>query len=110
MSKDPKAGGACWHCRKPAAAEDNFCRFCGKDLRGFPWYYQHWGIILLTLVALGPFSVVLVWRSPVLSRRLQWVYTIALAALTYYLWALCYQAWMTFQTMLAGMVNMNVGF
>jgi len=95
MTKDPKAGGVCWHCRKPVAAEDNFCRFCGKGLLGFPWYYQHWGIIALTLLALGPFGVILVWRSPVLSRSARWVYTVAIAALTYYLGAQCYQAWLT---------------
>ena len=51
--KDPKEGGVCWDCRKPAAAEDNFCRFCGRNLASFPWYYQHWGIIVLTFLALA---------------------------------------------------------
>lgn len=97
MAKSPKEGGVCWSCRKPADPQDNFCRFCGKDLRSFPWYYQHWGIILLTFVALGPASIVLVWRSPVLSRPARWVYTIALAVLAYWVGLRFYQAWQTFK-------------
>jgi hypothetical protein len=91
MNKDPKEGGVCWHCRKPAAAEDNFCRFCGKDVVKFPWYYQHWGIIVLTFFALGPFSLILVWRSPVLSRTARWVYTALGIYITYVMAVGCYR-------------------
>jgi len=83
MAKDPKEGGVCCYCRAPVSDEDRFCRRCGKNLIGFPWYYQHWGIILLTLLALGPLSLPLVWRSPVLSRTSKWVYTAAIAVLTW---------------------------
>ena len=57
MALNPKEGDLCCYCRKPAAAEDNFCRFCGKSLAGFPWYYHHWGVFVLTFLALGPFSI-----------------------------------------------------
>ena len=92
--KDPKEGGVCWHCRKPAAAEDNFCRFCGRNLASFPWYYQHWGIIVLTFLALGPFSLVLVWRSPVISRTARWVYTALAVFLTYEMALGCYHIYL----------------
>lgn len=100
METDPKQNGLCWSCRKPVAAEDNFCRFCGKGLRGFPWYYRHWGIILLSLLALGPFGLILVWRSPALSRAWQWIYTAAIMGLTYYLAVQCYQAWLTLKSVM----------
>ena len=101
--KDPKEGGLCWSCRKPADAPDSFCRFCGADLRSFPWYYQHWGIILLTFVALGPLSIVLVWRSPVLSRTGRWVYTVLLTAFTFWLGERFYQAWLTLRSIMVGL-------
>jgi len=107
MAQDPKAGGLCWNCRKPAAGEDNFCRFCGKSLAGFPWYYQQWGIILLTLLALGPFSLVLVWRSPVLSRATRWLYTVAILGLSYYLCVQSYHAWLALKSALSSMGAMG---
>ena len=93
-AKSPKEGGLCWNCRKPAEMEDNYCRFCGKDLVSFPWFYRHWGIILLTVAALGPFSLILVWRSPVLSRTAQWIYTLLLLILTYQFLVGCYHLWL----------------
>ncbi|MCX5797933.1 MAG: zinc-ribbon domain-containing protein [Elusimicrobia bacterium] len=93
MSKDPKEGGVCWNCRAQVAAEDNFCRFCGRNLVSFPWYYQHWGIIVLTFTALGPFSLILVWRSPVISRMARWVYTVLAVLMTYELVVGCYHAY-----------------
>lgn len=81
--KDPKEGGLCWRCRRPAAEEDDFCRFCGAHLAAFPWYYRHWGILVLTFLALGPFSVILAWRSPVISKASKWAYTALAAWITY---------------------------
>lgn len=103
MVEDPKAGGLCCYCRKPAAAEDNYCRFCGKNLTAFPWYYQHWGIILCALLALGPFSLILVWRSPVISRRAQWAYTLGIGWMTYYVSLQCYRAWLALHAVMNGM-------
>ncbi|MFA6003001.1 MAG: hypothetical protein WC881_02930 [Elusimicrobiota bacterium] len=103
MVEGPKAGGLCWHCRKPAAPEDNFCRFCGKNLTGFPWYYQHWGIIACALLALGPFSLILVWRSPLISRPAQWAYTLSIGLLTYYVAMQCYRTWLVLHSVMSGM-------
>ena len=102
MCKDPKEGGACWRCAKPAAAEDKYCRHCGSSLLRFPWYYQHWGVILLTLSALGPFSIVLVWRSPVFSRKAQWAYTAVIAGASWYFGMTSYHAWLAIKRIMYG--------
>ena len=109
MEPPSTEGPACWACRKPADPPDNFCRHCGKGLRGFPWYYQHWGIILLTFLALGPFSLTLVWRSPVLSTRARWIYTAALILLTWWTVVQCYQAWLMLKSTLDMMKNGTIG-
>jgi len=71
---------ACW---KEVDLSDNYCRHCGKGLgRHIPFYYGHAGIIVLTFCALGPFSLFLVWRSPVLSKSAKWAYTAAILAFT----------------------------
>jgi hypothetical protein len=108
MAIDLRAGGLCWSCRKPVAAEDNFCRFCGKGLGRPPWYYQHWGIILLTIFGLGPFSIFLVWRSPTLSRTARWIYTAALLALTYWFCVECYVAYMKIKIIMEGIMSGNM--
>jgi hypothetical protein len=106
--KDPKEGGLCWKCRKPAAAEDNFCRFCGSDLVAFPWYYKHWGIIVLTFLALGPFSVVLAWRSPVISRTAKWAYTALAVFMTYELVMGCIRLYQLLNAVATGVMNGNM--
>ncbi|HOX21990.1 MAG TPA: zinc ribbon domain-containing protein [Elusimicrobiales bacterium] len=73
----------CWKCLAPVSPKDKFCHNCaarqgGKDA----WYYSHVGIILLTLVALGPFALYLVWKSPRLSKNARLVYTVLILALT----------------------------
>lgn len=80
------AAAACWSCTRALDAADRYCRHCGKGQAGHvPYYYKHAGILLLTLCALGPFALYLVWRSPVLSRPARWVYTGLIAAFTWWL-------------------------
>ena len=105
---DPKEGGLCWNCRKPAAQEDAFCRFCGRHLTAFPWYYQHWGILVMTFFALGPFSVFLAWRSPVISKASKWAYAALAALMTYELVAGSIRAYQLLNTAVAGMMNGNM--
>lgn len=102
MARSPKEGGLCWKCRRPAADEDNYCRHCGADLRAFPWYYQHWGIIVLTFLALGPLSVIFVWRSPVFDRTTKLVYTAVLAVFAYLMAAQLYGAYKALQGLMSG--------
>ena len=74
----------CWSCSKNIDPADNFCRHCGRGQgKNVPWYYQHWGIIVSAL-GLGPFVLVLVWRSPRLSKEARWVYTALVALITWY--------------------------
>ena len=54
------------------------------------WYYKPAGIVLLTLFVLGPLSLPLVWRSPVISRRGRWIGTALIVVFTV---ALIWQVW-----------------
>lgn len=77
---------ACWKCGGEVDASDSYCRFCGQNLDGrIPWYYTPVWIALLTVFALGPFSLFLVWRSPALATRGRWVATVLILAFTVYL-------------------------
>ena len=97
----------CWACGGKISAEDNYCRFCVKgQVRFIPWYYKHWGIIILTLFGFGPFSLFLVWRSPALSRGSKWAYTAAIAALTWYAALKLYHFWLALSVMLQPMLEM----
>ncbi|MBI5239910.1 MAG: hypothetical protein HY926_05520 [Elusimicrobia bacterium] len=103
--KNPKEGGACWRCRRFVAEEDNFCRFCGSHLTHFPWYYQHWGILVLTFFALGPFSLALAWRSPVISKASKWAYTALAALMTYELVMGCIRVYQLLNNAAAGLLQ-----
>jgi len=54
------------------------------------WYYKPVGIVLLTLFVLGPLSLPLVWRSPVISPRGRWIGTALIVLFTV---ALIWQVW-----------------
>ncbi|HUT85359.1 MAG TPA: hypothetical protein VMW66_00820, partial [Elusimicrobiales bacterium] len=54
----------CWGCKKPMSSKDRYCKYCGRGQGKYvSWYYHHWGIIVLTLFALGPFALFFVLRS-----------------------------------------------
>lgn len=75
----------CWNCSGSIAGTDSYCRFCGKGQgKLVPWYYSHLGIIVLTVAVVGPFSIRFVWKSPLLSKQVKWVYTAAILIFTYY--------------------------
>jgi len=66
----------CWKCKSMVDESAAFCNECGQDLSGrVRWYYRPAWIAALTLTVLGPFSIYLVWRSPVLSTAGRWLYT-----------------------------------
>lgn len=76
----------CWKCRRTIDAADVYCRFCGSGQGGrVPWYYRHFGIIVSTLLGLGPFTIFLVWWSPVLTRRAKTIYTILITGFSAYI-------------------------
>ena len=59
------ASAMCWSCQAVIDEQDNYCRRCGQG-RGscLVWYYTWWGIILMTILGLGPFGLVLVYKAP----------------------------------------------
>ena len=63
-----------------------------------PWYYKPVGIVVLTLFVLGPLSLPLVWRSPVISPRGRWIGTALIVAFTV---ALIWQVWVATQLALS---------
>lgn len=76
----------CWGCKKSIFPEDRYCKFCGRGQGKYAaWYYHHLGVILLTLFALGPFAIYFVLRSPIIGRRVKWVYAILIILMTVYI-------------------------
>jgi hypothetical protein len=63
-----------------------------------PWYYKPVGIVVLTLFVLGPLSLPLVWRSPVIGERGRWIGTTLILAYTV---ALVWQVWVAMQIALS---------
>jgi uncharacterized membrane protein len=51
----------------------------------------------MTLFGLGPFSLVLVWRSPLLSRESRAAYTAAILLVTWFVAYRLYRVWTFFQ-------------
>ena len=95
---------ACWACGAPVEAADNYCRSCGKGQGArVPWYYSHWGVILLTLLGLGPFSLFYVWRSPLISRGGKLAYTAAISLATAFVVYELHKFWLVYQALLTGM-------
>jgi ABC-type protease/lipase transport system fused ATPase/permease subunit len=76
----------CWSCHADLDGADRYCRFCGKGQGEFvSWYYKPFWIVILTLTVLGPFSLYLIWKSPVLSRKEKWLLVLLVFVVSYYL-------------------------
>jgi len=75
----------CWKCKRPIDESDNYCRHCGVGQGGrAPWYYQHWGIILVMLMV-GPFALINVFASPLIGKKAKLIYTIIILAFSAFL-------------------------
>jgi hypothetical protein len=93
----------CWGCGEAVDPQDSYCRHCGKGQgERVPWQYSHWGIIVLTLAALGPFSLYYLWRSPAISPQAKWGYTAAILLLTAFIANRFYKLWQVYQAVLGG--------
>lgn len=81
----------CWSCRGAVDPPDNFCRHCGSGLgENVPWYYEKVWIGVLTVFALGPFALPLVWRSPRFDEKGRWIAGALVAVVgAYQLYACC---------------------
>ncbi len=76
----------CWHCDRALDPADRYCRGCGEGQGGsLAWYYRPLWIVVLALVALGPFAVVLVMRTPRLRPAAKWLLSLGLLAFFAYL-------------------------
>ncbi|MFA6093392.1 MAG: hypothetical protein WCU88_06105 [Elusimicrobiota bacterium] len=88
---------SCWGCGRVIDRADAYCRCCGRGQGAkIAWYYRDWGIILCTLFGLGPFGLILVWRSPLLPAWRRWAYTAAVLLMTAYIGQQLYLAWVLF--------------
>ena len=55
---------ACVRCGKSIDADDVHCRHCGwRQGAGDAWYYGTAWIALLAFLVIGPFALILVWKS-----------------------------------------------
>ena len=60
----PLAGAICVYCGKNIDTNDTFCRHCGRRQgAGDAWYYSTASIAFLAFFVLGPFALILVWKS-----------------------------------------------
>lgn len=99
----------CWNCGIGISVQDRYCRHCGKGQGAFaPWYYKPWGIIAATMFALGPFSLFLVWRSPVISKKSKFIYSAAILLISWYVGSKIYGMWLMFQSLLGGFTSRQV--
>jgi hypothetical protein len=64
----------CWRCDRAIDATDRYCRGCGEGQGvALAWYYRPLWIAVLAMIALGPFAVVLIMRTPRLSSGAKWI-------------------------------------
>lgn len=92
---------ACWRCKLKISPTDNYCRYCGIGQGRFaPWYYKHWGV-MVSFLLIGPFNLILVWRSPSLSIKSKLIYTAVFGYIG--LWA-CYKIY-RFMAIVHNMIN-----
>ena len=84
----------CARCGHAFRDGDRYCSQCGyRRDAPVPWYYRPLWIVVLTVTVLGPFSIVLVLKSPLISRKNRIVFSVAIALGT--LW-FCYYLYQVF--------------
>lgn len=60
----PLPQATCVHCSKSIEADDIYCRHCGRRQGvGGAWYYSTAWILFLAFFVIGPFGLILVWKS-----------------------------------------------
>lgn len=91
----------CPRCGGVIDGADRCCRYCGHDQSvRVAWYYHPFWIAVLTVLALGPFSLYLVWRSPKLGLTGRWIATVLVLAFTVYLGFATVKAYRSLQEIL----------
>jgi hypothetical protein len=75
----------CWDCGYSVEPRHRYCPWCGQGQgEHVTWYYRRWGIVVASLLGLGPFGLVLVRRSPLLEAPEKWAWAAAILGLTAY--------------------------
>ncbi|TPW18027.1 MAG: hypothetical protein FD126_3529, partial [Elusimicrobia bacterium] len=83
----------CWSCGYGVEPKDRYCRWCGQGQGDYvPWRYTRGGILASALFFMGPFALILVRRSPLLSTQEKWVWAAVILAATAYAASRLYQA------------------
>jgi hypothetical protein len=55
---------SCVKCGRSIEASARFCPHCGtRQAKGDAWYYHPVWILVLAFLAVGPFALILVWKS-----------------------------------------------
>lgn len=84
----PGAPKGCLQCGKSIGREDAYCRYCGKRQDGGDaWYYNPAWIVLLAFFVIGPFALILVWKTPQMgaaSKRILTVLIVLYTLATFY--------------------------
>ena len=60
----PLPRAACVRCERSIDADDIHCRHCGRRQgAGDAWYYSTAWIAFLAFLVIGPFALILIWKS-----------------------------------------------
>ena len=84
----PLPQATCTRCGKSIDADDIYCRNCGRRQgAGGTWYYSTAGIVFLALFAIGPFALILIWKSTrmgAVAKKVLTGFIVVYTALTIY--------------------------
>lgn len=60
-----------------------FCSRCGASQSyGKAWYYHPVWIFILAFLVLGPFALILIWKSRLMGVTLKWIFAVLILAYT----------------------------
>ena len=82
----------CHKCSAIIAADANYCSRCGKKQRqGDAWYYHPVWILVLAFFVLGPFALLLVWKSQKMGTAFKLIMAAMILAYTWYCFYFTYR-------------------
>lgn len=79
----------CHKCRFPVEPGARYCSRCGANQQsGQAWYYHPLSVLILGLLVLGPFALILVWKSRRMGYAVKWI--LATVIIVYSIYCLYY--------------------